>query len=137
MVDWALSPTHEALAQKGSPGVGVGVGQLPEYTPFSLLQGKALCLHRPQTRLPRRWGQSVGLTRVARLPWWLRVENPPALRETLVQSLGRGRSPGEGNGNQSSILAWRSSMDGGAWRATVHGWGSKESDTTERPSTQP
>ena len=61
MVDWALSPTHEALAQKGSPGVGVGVGQLPEYTPFSVLQGKALCLHRPQTRLPRRWGQSVGL----------------------------------------------------------------------------
>ena len=33
---------------------------------------------------------------------------------------GSGRSPGGGNGNHSSILAWRP-MDYGAWRATVHG----------------
>ena len=30
----------------------------------------------------------------------------------------------------SSTLAWKTPMDGGAWRATVHG-GHKESDTTE------
>ena len=33
---------------------------------------------------------------------------------------GLGRSPGEGNGTHSSILAWRIS-DRGAWWATVHG----------------
>ena len=34
----------------------------------------------------------------------------------------------------SSILAWKITMDRGAWRATVHGI--TESDTTERLSTQ-
>ena len=32
------------------------------------------------------------------------VKNPPSMQ---VQSLGRGRSSGEGNGYHSSILAWR------------------------------
>ena len=32
-----------------------------------------------------------------------------------------GRSPGERNGNPSSIHAWRILMDKGAWWATVHG----------------
>ena len=32
-----------------------------------------------------------------------------------------GKSPGEGHGNHSSILAWRIPMDRGAWRATAHG----------------
>ena len=36
---------------------------------------------------------------------------------------------------RSSILAWRSPMDRGAWRAAVHG-GHDELDTTERLSTQ-
>ena len=31
------------------------------------------------------------------------------------------RSPGEGRGNHSSILAWRIPMDKGAWWATVVG----------------
>ena len=34
------------------------------------------------------------------------IKNLPAVQETRVQSLGLGRSPGEGNGNHSSILAW-------------------------------
>ena len=34
---------------------------------------------------------------------------------------GSGRSPGEGNGNPLSILAWRIPMNRGAWQATVHG----------------
>ena len=28
---------------------------------------------------------------------------------------------GEGNGNPSSVLAWRIPMDRGAWQPTVHG----------------
>ena len=32
-----------------------------------------------------------------------------------------GRSPGDGNGNPLSILAWRIPMDRGAWQATIHG----------------
>ena len=34
---------------------------------------------------------------------------------------GLGRSPGGGNGTQSSILAWRIPMDRGAWQDTVYG----------------
>ena len=46
---------------------------------------------------------------------------------------GLGRSPAEGHGNHSSILAWRIPMDRGAWQATVHGI--PELDMTERLST--
>ena len=35
----------------------------------------------------------------------------------------------------SSILAWRIPMDRGVWRATYSQWGLKESDMTERFST--
>ena len=35
----------------------------------------------------------------------------------------------------SSILAWRIPMDRGVWRATYSPWGLKESDMTERFST--
>ena len=34
---------------------------------------------------------------------------------------GLGRSPGEGNGNPFQYSCLESSMDRGAWRATVHG----------------
>ena len=35
--------------------------------------------------------------------------------------LGSGRSPGEGNGNPLQYSCLEHPMDGGAWRATVHG----------------
>ena len=35
----------------------------------------------------------------------------------------------------SSMLAWRIPMDRGAWWATVHPWGCKESNTTDYLST--
>ena len=48
------------------------------------------------------------------------VKNPPALWETWVQSLGWEDPLEEGMTNHSSVLAWRLSMDRGAWQATVH-----------------
>ena len=54
-------------------------------------------------------------------------------RETQIRSLGQGRSPGEGNGNHSSILAWKIS-----WQRSLVGYslmGRKELDMTERLST--
>ena len=49
------------------------------------------------------------------------VKNPPAMRETWVQSLGWEDPLEEGIATHSSILAWRIPMDRGAWQALVHG----------------
>ena len=49
------------------------------------------------------------------------VKNPPAMQETWVWSLGWDDPLEEGMATHSSILAWRISMDRGAWRAAVHG----------------
>ena len=49
------------------------------------------------------------------------VKDPPALRETWVQSLGREDPLEEGMATHSSILAWRIPMDRGAWQVIVHG----------------
>ena len=43
---------------------------------------------------------------------------------------GLGRSPGEGHGNPFQYSCLENPIDGGAWRATVHG-DSKELGTTE------
>ena len=48
------------------------------------------------------------------------VKNPPAMQETLVRFLGWEDPLEEGIATQSSILAWRTPMDRGAWWATVH-----------------
>ena len=49
------------------------------------------------------------------------VKNPPAMPETWGRSLGWEDPLEEGTATRSSILAWRISMDRGAWQATVHG----------------
>ena len=49
------------------------------------------------------------------------VKNMPAFQETQVQSLGQGRSPGEGNGFLFQYSCMENSMDRGAWQATVLG----------------
>ena len=49
------------------------------------------------------------------------VKNPPAMWETWVPSLGSEDALEEGMATHSSILAWRSPMNGGAWRAELHG----------------
>ena len=43
------------------------------------------------------------------------------MQETWVQSLGGEDTPEKRMVIHSSILAWRSRMDRGVWRATVHG----------------
>ena len=49
------------------------------------------------------------------------IKNPPALQETWVQSVGQEDPLEKRMATHSSILAWKTSMDRGAWRATVHG----------------
>ena len=48
------------------------------------------------------------------------VKNLPAVLETWVQSLGWEGSLEDGLATHSSILAWRTPVDRGAWWATVH-----------------
>ena len=49
------------------------------------------------------------------------VKNLPAVKETLVQSLGCEDPLEKEMATHFSILAWRIPVDRGAWRATVHG----------------
>ena len=57
------------------------------------------------------------------------INNLPANAGDLDLIPGSGRSPGEGNGNPLQFSCLGNPMDGGAWRATVHGV-AKESDMT-------
>ena len=43
------------------------------------------------------------------------VKNPPAIQETLARSLGQEDPLEEGMATHSSMLAWRSPKDRGAW----------------------
>ena len=45
----------------------------------------------------------------------------PGETKDLIQSLGGEDPLEEGMATHSSILAWRISTDGGAWRATIQG----------------
>ena len=49
------------------------------------------------------------------------VKNLPTMQETWVQSLSWEDPLEEGMATHSSFLAWRISMDSGAWWATVYG----------------
>ena len=49
------------------------------------------------------------------------VKNLPAMRGTLVRSLGWEDPLEKGMATNSSILAWRIPMDRGAWQAIFHG----------------
>ena len=54
------------------------------------------------------------------------VKNPPAMRETLVRSLGWEDPLEKGKATHSSIRAWRI-----PWTVQSSPWGCKETDTTE------
>ena len=49
------------------------------------------------------------------------VKNLPVVQETQVQSLDREDPLQKGRATHSSILAWRHSINRGAWQTTVHG----------------
>ena len=49
------------------------------------------------------------------------VKNLPSVQETWVRSLGWEDSLEDGVATHSSIVAWRTSMDRGAFWAIVHG----------------
>ena len=49
------------------------------------------------------------------------VKNTPANARDLGSIPGRGRSPGEGNGNPVQYSCLGNPVDRGAWQATVHG----------------
>ena len=49
------------------------------------------------------------------------VKNPPTVQETWVRFLGWKDPLEVGMATPSSILAWRTFMDRGAWQAIVHG----------------
>ena len=53
--------------------------------------------------------------------WGSVVKNPPANAGDAGSIPGSGRSPGEGNGNHSSILAWEIPWTEEPGGATVHG----------------
>ena len=73
------------------------------------------------------------------------AKNPPAMRETRVQSLGQEDPLEEETATHSSILAWRipqredrgAGWASGAWWATYSPQGCKESDTTEQLTLTP
>ena len=54
------------------------------------------------------------------------VKNLPSMKETWVQSLGWGRSPGEGYGNPLQYSCLENLMDRGAWWDTVHGFAKRQ-----------
>ena len=58
------------------------------------------------------------------------VKNLPEMWETWVKSPDWENPLAKGMATHSSILAWRISLERGAWWATDHGV-AKESDTTE------
>ena len=58
------------------------------------------------------------------------VKNLPANVGEVGSIPGKGRSPGEGNGNPLQYSCLENPKDRGAWWAIVHG-GRKESDTIE------
>ena len=67
------------------------------------------------------WRRDRLPTPVLGFPWCPEVKNLPATQETWVQSLGWEDPLEKGMATHSRTLAWRISMDRGAWWATVHG----------------
>ena len=67
----------------------------------------------------------------AGLLWWLSSKESVCNAGDMGSIPGSGTSPGEGNDNPLQYSCLENPMDGGAWRATVHGV-VKELGTTER-----
>ena len=84
-----------------------------------------------ESSLPRSfklhvWGGALAFFKAPR--WFLgasfvahMVKSLPAMWETQVGFLGQEDPLEKEMATHSSILVWKNPMDGGAWRATVHG----------------
>ena len=65
-------------------------------------------------------------------------KNPPDSAGDVGSIPELGRSPGEGNGNPLQYSCLGNPMDGGVWRATVHGLSSVGQDSpTQQQTIQP
>ena len=82
-----------------------------------------------QANIPRVWqmqpSSRTGIRKKEVLCYWSSlvtqlVKNLPAMQETWVRSLGWEDPLEEGMATRSGTLAWRISMNRGAWGATVH-----------------
>ena len=65
------------------------------------------------------------------LPWWLSGKGSVCNVGDVGVIPGLRRSPGGGHDNPLQYSCLENVMDRGAWRATVHGVGHKEVDSTE------
>ena len=73
-----------------------------------LLKGSALVLELSQMLFGRRWGKIKSVYQlVLGFPSGPGVKNLPANTGDAGSVPESGRSPGEGNGNESSVLSWR------------------------------
>ena len=59
------------------------------------------------------------------------AKNPPAMRETWVQTLGWEDPLEEGMATHSSILTQRIPKDRGAWWTTVHGFAKNQTQLSD------
>ena len=92
---------------------------------FNVSKNKTWICHTPATHY-------IALTMYSN-SMALMVKNPPAMWETWVQSLHWEDHLEKSMVTHSSILAWKTPMDRGAWWATVHGVA--KSDMTQWLST--
>ena len=129
---WASS-ARVVLSARSSSGLGRGVRE-DDHSGCSEAAGKQ------PTTFGTRWQEQnwvcfVQISFITYLPWdW----GSPGGSGGKVSACnvgdlgsipGLGRSPGEGNGSPLQYSCLENPMDGGAWRAAVHGI--SESDTTE------
>ena len=136
-VSWQSGRGDLELRAAGGPGRGQQIVTDEEIWELSLSfqphcgeeaertsgRGNTLC-----KRLELLWGD---LRRLSACLVAQTVKVLPAVQDSWFQSLGLGRSPGEGNGYPLQYSCLETSVDRGAWRATVCG-GHKELDMTER-----
>ena len=68
---------------------------------------------------------SILVSRASEVVQWLKKKKKSSASAGEVRDAGSipgsGRSPGEGNGNPLQYSCLENPMEGGAWRATVHG----------------
>ena len=93
--------------------------------PDSSVGEESVCNAGDLSSIPGLWksaGESIGYPLQYSWAFFVSqlVKNPPAVRESWVQSLGWKDPLEEGMAAHSSILAWKIPIYRGAWQAMVH-----------------